>query len=113
MLNGGTGPSISLARVKPQSSTHSLYLTLGPGDYFSFINESGRPAHVLQPGDHRLIIWNRSAAQTIRLHGPGVRLSTATQSEIEYRQLTLKAHARYVLKTTSPARMVTLKTSAR
>jgi hypothetical protein len=70
ILNGGKDADIWLARTKAQSSSRRLYVTLGPGNYFSFIDEEGRRVRVVRPGFRELVVWDRSPTRTIRLRGP-------------------------------------------
>ncbi len=111
ILNGGKDASIWLARTKPQSSSRRLFVTLGPGSYFSFIDESGRRVRVVRPGFRELVVWDRSPTRAIRLRGPGVSESITTSKTIEYWEVTFKPNTRYTFWITNPAHRVSFATN--
>ncbi len=56
VVYGESGIAIAKARW-PKGR---LYVTIGPGSYFSFIDESGRDVQTVVPGYHDLVVWSRS-----------------------------------------------------
>jgi hypothetical protein len=113
IINGGKDPAITLTRTAPPSANRRLYLTIGPDNQLSFIDEAGHNVRVVRPGYHELVIWNRSPGRMIQLRGPGINQSTAASNTINYWPLSFKRNAKYAFAVTSPPHRVSFKTRAR
>jgi hypothetical protein len=108
MIYGGD-PTILFTQTTAQPPG-TLYVTAGPANYLSFINESGGSVRKPRSGFHKLIMWNRSASGTIRLKGPGVNYSDSATGVSET-YVTLARRSTYTL--TSPTRRITFHTTRR
>jgi hypothetical protein len=108
-LGGGRGldmvfgeSSIYVARTtKPRDR---LYVTLGPGNYFSFTGESGRSIRSVRPGDYTLVVWDRSPTRVFRIKGPSADLSSRDGIGVVYWDLLFRAGQKYAFTVTAPAR---------
>ena len=105
------GATISIAKaVKP---ANRLYVTIGPGSSFSFVDESGRAVHSLPAGFYTLIVWDRSPSDAFHLKGPGIDYSFGDPTTIDYRTVTFDAKRTYRYSVASPAVAGSLKITPR
>jgi hypothetical protein len=87
------GSTISIAKaVRPKNR---LYVTVGPDDAFSFVDESGRPVHTLTAGRYTLVVWIRAASTAFRLRGAGVDITYDDPTTIGYTDVALSAKRTY------------------
>jgi hypothetical protein len=108
-LGGGRGldmvsgeGSIYVARTtKPKDR---LYVTLGPGNYFSFTGENGRSVRSLRPGLYTLVVWDRSPTRVFRIRGPSADLSSQDGVGVVYWDVLFGRGQKYAFTVTAPAR---------
>jgi len=121
-LGGGRGldvafggdPDIWLERTVPPTGRR-LYGTVGPSRQLALLLDSGRPARLVRPGFHQLVVWDRSRSDGVRLRGPAVNESTTRiYTGITYWYVDLKPRSRYVFtSSTTPSRRRTFTTRKR
>jgi len=103
---------IAIARASKPSGR--LYVTIGPGSYFSFIGESGQSVQTVKPGLHTLVVWVRSPSSVFTFRGPGVYYRWDDTTTIDYTDFSLRAHTTYTFGVGgSVPRRGTLRTSRR
>jgi hypothetical protein len=86
----------SIAIAKATKPKGRLYVTIGPGAYFSFVDEAGRTVRSVAPAAHTLVVWNRSAASVFRLRGPGVTYTSPNDTtQIDFSTLILSPKRTY------------------
>jgi len=93
--------TIAIARaVNPKNR---LYVTIGPGDRFSFVDESGRSVQTLRPGRYTLVVWDRSPSAAFHLHGPGVDYRFDDPTTVDFWDVVLSAKRTYRYTVTAPS----------
>ena len=103
--------SIAIAKaVKPSGR---LYVTIGPGDYFSFVDESGTSVRTIRPGLRTLVMWDRSPGSAFRIRGPGIDYTYDDTTAIAYDDVAFAAKRTYRFSVTAPARTGSFRTTPR